>query len=457
MASRGTRCYLAFDWALVGSDRLNRPADIMKHVRSLKTSWVSTVRTEEYRFYQKVMDRRTSETGPFFLATALAGGCFEDSAQNFIATRVLPAFRPKYDRRINWLLMKEVGRDLGTFTDGNELTQVIHDIAITLKTLSQFKILHRDISVNNVLIDVVERRGLLIDLDLALDLAETPTESRPAITGTDYFISIAFDNDGGPHHTFLHDLESLYWTALYIAIRHKPDVQVEISDRIFRLADARSRSSCLQRIFPKGRLEFLERGTLLGQDIALKNYINSLGGVYRSVYSLVAHVDRYMRRLLNTVLNTVLDSDLEMELSAVLPQLQTYRNEDLHELTTKDALQEHVEELLKCGKRLESIPPDDDLGFTTEELGEISARRTEVESMLSQIRFPDFETCIQVLNKALVDSKRKPGAGAIPYSPPRRTQPKEQLRHGVGKTTSMSHQELVRSTSRKRTIAESIG
>ncbi|KAG8751169.1 hypothetical protein FRC14_008094 [Serendipita sp. 396] len=193
--SRGTRCYLAFDYALVDGNpfykMLNK--EIMKHVHTLKTSWVSPLRSPEFEFYQKAIARQADAKAKgikfedFHLATMLSGGYIEGSLQDYSrehksgmgSQKELPS---QNARQINWLLMKEVGRPIGTFQNGREFLEVIRDTAKTLQALYDLRILHRDVSANNVLIDIVTGCGLLIDLDLAKDLDENQHSGRPAVT-----------------------------------------------------------------------------------------------------------------------------------------------------------------------------------------------------------------------------------------------------------------------------------
>ncbi|KAG8873630.1 hypothetical protein FRC20_007650 [Serendipita sp. 405] len=374
MTSRGTRCYLVFDWTLVSGtpfDLLDNELDIMKRVHTLKTSWVPPSRDPEYTFYQKVAERRDNTDGnieTMYLGTLLAGGCIDSSVQDYAYARTTARDKgtgsdqdttSEYGRRLNWLLMKEVGRPLGTFVDGKEFLQVILDVAITLNTLFEVGILHRDVSVNNVLIDIATSRGLLIDMDLAKDLKNKRHKSRPAITGTDNFISLVFDCDRFPLHTLWHDLESLYWTSLYTCIRHKPESHVRFDKKV-SLVDEEVRDRCLETIFPAGRFGFLQYGEFLSQDPALDFYLSSMQDVLRSIYSLMALVTnyiKYLRAALHNLLNTCSSSEM-MEISNILPKVNSYEGRYLPQQHTRKSFNGHVDELLEWGRHLESMPLD---------------------------------------------------------------------------------------------------
>jgi hypothetical protein len=81
------------------------------------------------------------------------------------------------------------------------------------------KVLHQDASKDNIVIPDVKKegepRGVLIDLDLGMELAVGPT--RPGeLIGTKAFMAI--DLLTGTPHTYRHDLESFLYVFLWIAI-----------------------------------------------------------------------------------------------------------------------------------------------------------------------------------------------------------------------------------------------
>ncbi|CAG7850499.1 SubName: Full=Uncharacterized protein {ECO:0000313/EMBL:CCA76743.1} [Serendipita indica DSM 11827] len=130
--------------------------------------------------------------------------------------------KPKECRRLDWLLLKEVGTNLSNVRDSKELVQVILDAEDAHESVCDVHILHRDVSSNSILITLdaskERRRGLLIDWEMAKDMHDEGLMERPSITGTLMFMAIALNNR--PLHQPWHDLESMFWVLFYFTLRH---------------------------------------------------------------------------------------------------------------------------------------------------------------------------------------------------------------------------------------------
>ncbi|VCU39122.1 Bgt-51262 [Blumeria graminis f. sp. tritici] len=92
------------------------------------------------------------------------------------------------------------------------------------------KILHRDISMNNIILTDPKRNdgchGVLIDLDLAISLTDDDcSESSKTLTGTMEFMAIGllkeytYPSNGKFTHTYRHDLESFFFVLISACIR----------------------------------------------------------------------------------------------------------------------------------------------------------------------------------------------------------------------------------------------
>ncbi|KUI71725.1 Serine/threonine-protein kinase PLK4 [Cytospora mali] len=90
------------------------------------------------------------------------------------------------------------------------------------RSLLDANLLHRDISMNNLMISEEDpaHSSFLIDLDLAVDMRRADTSGSKGVTGTPAFTAIGA-LDGEPH-TFIHDLESFFWVLFWICIHYPP-------------------------------------------------------------------------------------------------------------------------------------------------------------------------------------------------------------------------------------------
>jgi serine/threonine protein kinase len=87
-------------------------------------------------------------------------------------------------------------------------------------------LLHRDISINNLMVNEDDRnpswRAFLIDLDLAVREQRENASGAKGKTGTRAFMAIGALL--GEQHSFMHDLESFFWVIFWICIHYNgPD------------------------------------------------------------------------------------------------------------------------------------------------------------------------------------------------------------------------------------------
>lgn len=131
-------------------------------------------------------------------------------------------FRPY--NRIHTRLLTKQGRDIREFTSIRELLLAFHGAITGHRSLYQNGILHRDVSINNIMMahpDCPRPDGLagfLIDLDLAIGISTIDRSGAPHRTGTKEFMAIGALR--GDVHTFRHDLESFFYVFLWICIQY---------------------------------------------------------------------------------------------------------------------------------------------------------------------------------------------------------------------------------------------
>ncbi|CAD6501136.1 BgTH12-01390 [Blumeria graminis f. sp. triticale] len=134
------------------------------------------------------------------------------------------------DRQFTAAGISPYGRPIDKFRSVLELVIGMNDaIKAHRSLLMNAKILHRDISVNNILLTGMEKAdklgGVLIDLDLATLLEEGKGQDEARLmTGTMQFIALdilrnSFAETGTVvTHTYRHDLESFLYVLLWVCI-----------------------------------------------------------------------------------------------------------------------------------------------------------------------------------------------------------------------------------------------
>nr|ODN88949.1 hypothetical protein L203_02355 [Cryptococcus depauperatus CBS 7841] len=86
------------------------------------------------------------------------------------------------------------------------------------ESLLQAGFLHRDISINNLMIDEDNDNAFLIDLDLAIRVSRIGASGAKGKTGMRVFMAIGVL--WGQEHSFMHDLESFFWVLFWICIHY---------------------------------------------------------------------------------------------------------------------------------------------------------------------------------------------------------------------------------------------
>ncbi|GLB40042.1 hypothetical protein LshimejAT787_0705520 [Lyophyllum shimeji] len=130
-----------------------------------------------------------------------------------------------------------IGKHLNQFANSKQLMQVVSDaFKAHQQAYQRCKIIHRDISSNNILIDDTGR-GILNDWDLAKHESELAKGRRHERTGTWEFMSCLLLTSHHSIHTIQDDMESFVHIVLYHALRYLPHNQplriVYIMDGLF--------------------------------------------------------------------------------------------------------------------------------------------------------------------------------------------------------------------------------
>ncbi|KAA8899280.1 hypothetical protein FN846DRAFT_960639 [Sphaerosporella brunnea] len=173
---------------------------------------------------------------------------------------------PCNNRIFSRLVMAPVGRAIDTFTTITELLEAMRDAIRGHRTLyNTHRILHRDVSLFNILIDDDPSRpgkGLLIDLDLAIRRERIGTTGASHRTGTQDFMAPGLLSD--QPHSFRHDLESFFYVLLWIATFYTvppgdgspTETSLPASQTIFAACDKAGRDYSVMAMIKAGFVQY---------------------------------------------------------------------------------------------------------------------------------------------------------------------------------------------------------
>lgn len=135
------------------------------------------------------------------------------------------------NRVLSCVVVFPPGRPLLKYETILRLLEALRDAIKGHRSLYQKgKILHQDVSIENIIItepeNEMDTKGIMIDLDLAMELAVGPT--RPGeLLGTKPFMAIGLLK--GRKHTYRHDLESFLYLFLWVAVCNRSTELAETS------------------------------------------------------------------------------------------------------------------------------------------------------------------------------------------------------------------------------------
>ncbi|KAJ5544154.1 hypothetical protein N7494_005433 [Penicillium frequentans] len=121
------------------------------------------------------------------------------------------------------IVLRDYGKPIYKASTRTALLAALEGCIAGHQSLQRAGILHRDISVNNLLInedkDNPSWPSFLIDLDLAIREQRVGVSGANGKTGTRAFMAIG--SLLGEKHSFMHDLESFFWVIFWICIHYE--------------------------------------------------------------------------------------------------------------------------------------------------------------------------------------------------------------------------------------------
>ncbi|KAG1726334.1 hypothetical protein EDD22DRAFT_961450 [Suillus occidentalis] len=219
------------------------------------------------------------------------------------------------------LVLDIVGRKLTKFESSHQLVQSIRDALIAHKdTHDLAKLLHRDLSVGNVVIH--DGIGILIDWDLAkLITIQGPRQKNR--TGTWQFMSAYLVAHSDAIHRVEDDLESSLYVLLWTALKHSI-THMNIEDR----------TKLLTQVFDGGSSKegWLMTRTHLPPDVflgrkSLDNLVIELCTFFSHRYTKIPDEEKVSLASLRSVLQKHKDGPLYMAVQDYVEKSLAYKNE----------------------------------------------------------------------------------------------------------------------------------
>ncbi|KAI0855407.1 serine/threonine-protein kinase Sgk2 [Xylaria cubensis] len=120
------------------------------------------------------------------------------------------------------VILRDYGKHIYEASSRSALLAALEGCMKGHKSLYEAGFLHRDISINNLMINEETHNkswsSFLIDLDFAVSTSYDGSSGAEGITGTKVFMAIGVLK--GALHTFMHDLESFFWVLYWICIHY---------------------------------------------------------------------------------------------------------------------------------------------------------------------------------------------------------------------------------------------
>jgi len=120
------------------------------------------------------------------------------------------------------VILRDYGEPIYTASSPSTLLAALEGCIEGHESLRRAGFLHRDISINNLMVNNDNSNpswpSFLIDLDLAVREQREGASGAKGKTGTRAFMAIGALL--GEQHTFMHDLESFFWVLFWICIHY---------------------------------------------------------------------------------------------------------------------------------------------------------------------------------------------------------------------------------------------
>ncbi|KAI8966288.1 hypothetical protein F5Y11DRAFT_309959 [Daldinia sp. FL1419] len=201
--------------------------DIQSNVRK----GLDVTTAENYRAGRAAMSRNTSIATPWKgrstagvkRSSSQTGAPLPPSKRSCSASPTKLAGSPLPNRVHRRVILRDFGEPIYKASSRAALLRGLEGCIKGHESLHKAGFLHRDISINNLMINEDNNNAswpsFLIDLDLAIKEQREGVSGAKGKTGTRAFMAIGALL--GEQHSFMHDLESFFWVLFWICVHYE--------------------------------------------------------------------------------------------------------------------------------------------------------------------------------------------------------------------------------------------
>lgn len=187
----------------------------------VKLSWPAKSRTPEQDIIKKAREAADNGQHRWVLNHLPKVLHDEDIDVNLLSQALIDNIGGRYEERVLRAIVQEELYPITERTTAPELAESFRDIFNCYRWLYEYpKVLHRDISVHNLMLRKKSGKvyGVLNDFDLSVTTNINNTSSKQR-TGTQPFMAIDLLQPDPPVHKYRHDLESMFYVLVWITSR----------------------------------------------------------------------------------------------------------------------------------------------------------------------------------------------------------------------------------------------
>ncbi|KAH9004959.1 hypothetical protein EDB86DRAFT_2825332 [Lactarius hatsudake] len=195
----------------------------------MKLSWPASSRISENELIKNACEAADHDEHRWVLKHLPKVLYAEDQQINFLSQALIDRMGNLYEGRVLRILIQEQLYPITEQTTAHNLSRLFLEIFNCYKWLHEVpRILHRDISLNNLMFRKEGNNvyAVLNDFDLAVSVDARSTSSK-CRTGTKPFMAIDLLGPAQVHHMYRHDLESLLYVLVWITSRFHDGKEIQ--------------------------------------------------------------------------------------------------------------------------------------------------------------------------------------------------------------------------------------